>query len=236
VDKNQSYPGTALCHNGQSLYFKNQSFCLKEAMNRSCSDLKISALLTAESIYTNDNQNQGLLRFYSLERSFVINVYSETAPGSSNYELSDMVTHDLPSCDSCEDCQHQQPETSSVVYSERQVVNSQEKAWVEKLIRHGFSIINAPPGPVLGLENVNLDSEGIDLEKIRSELLESNIATPFCNNTYDSELIHLMGGELSGGGGISAAAFHFLQELSAEISQESPQSEGLLRCENEVWI
>lgn len=227
IDKNRSYPANSLCHDGNTLYFKNKAYC-EENLESSCHDLQVASLLSLEYIYIDNERTKKIIRFYSIDLSFKVRIYTEIKPGSDSFVISGSFEETVPFCSEVKKT------PASVAFSQRDANSEKERKWLRLLHNNGFDLINAPAGTINSLRLVNSQSSKLNTEKLDPDKLFTYISTPYCNSQIDTNLIHIMGGEISGNG-LTATHFQFLESISREIVPTlHSEEESPITCAEEV--
>lgn len=191
ISKNMHVPGHELCQDGQYLYYRSVSDCMKhEKSLLSCRQLSpIAPMSELEEIYLDEQQK--LIRFFQIQKQYEVATYKiieDTLP--ARYQLVGVKLETLATC------QHTPSVPERAIMTQRLATNEQ-KYLVHSLLQNNVPVINMPYSSLTEFE--------ISAPQI--------VLTPFCNDSVESEEIF----ETLSGGGEGSGGFIQLQKLSMPL-------------------
>ena len=228
INRDLSYPGDLLCHNNIYLFFKSENACkIANSDPADCSNLLISPIRQLERIDLNKSQQSWITRFYRIETKYKVVVFEKEALDS--YKFSKEIDTSVGLCTFTPIAKE-----NEIIETRRPTYDKQESQLLKNLFDSGIDVINSPEGYIFDLDFANFESANIDTNRIEFETLSANIRSPRCNALLDPDLIHLLGGEVSGNG-VSPEQFDWIENFSMPV-QYTDMSDNTVGCQEGVWL
>lgn len=221
ISSQVSLPGSWICQDGQQVYFKSKSICLKANINLvtqeqfDCdSDLSLRPINEVEEFFVPERPGLSMARFYSIPLEYLSNTGAKRTVGY---------------------CSNKSIKNKANFYSAREASHIQSYL-IYTLLKNDILIINGPSG-VLDFSKYQTQFKSVPLQNNSSNsnsLFSINgansleLGTPFCNPGLSKNSIYaLMGGDRTGGG-LKSMNSKTLQDLSTklEVNWQDPREIG----------